>query len=83
MAKESKRYKAIKANVEPQKQYGLREALELCKANATAKFNESVELHVRLGVDPRQADQQVRERSPSLTGRASPRGSSSSPWARS
>jgi len=60
MAKESKRYKAIKANVEPQKQYGLREALELCKANATAKFNESVELHVRLGVDPRQADQQVR-----------------------
>jgi len=60
MGKESKRLQAAKANVDRAKLYGLREALELCKANGTAKFNESVELHIRLGVDPRQADQQVR-----------------------
>jgi large subunit ribosomal protein L1 len=40
--------------------HGLSEAVKLVKANATAKFDESVEIAVNLGVDPRHADQQVR-----------------------
>ena len=40
--------------------YGPAEALELCVKTAKAKFDETIELHVRLGVDPRHADQQVR-----------------------
>ena len=40
--------------------HGLADALKLIKANATAKFDESVEIAVNLGVDPRHADQQVR-----------------------
>jgi large subunit ribosomal protein L1 len=40
--------------------YGLGDAIKLVKANATAKFDESVEIAVNLGVDPRHADQQVR-----------------------
>lgn len=58
--KRSKRYKEALSKIEPEKQYGLREAVELFQSIATAKFNESMELHVRLGVDPRHADQQVR-----------------------
>ena len=42
------------------KQYDLKEALDIVLSTAKAKFDETVELHVRLGVDPRQADQQVR-----------------------
>ena len=58
--KRSKRYKAALALIEEGRFYGLQEAVELFKQVATAKFNESMELHVRLGVDPRHADQQVR-----------------------
>ena len=58
--KHSKRYRAAAEKVELGKLYGLREAVELYKQIATAKFNESLEVHVRLGVDPRHADQQVR-----------------------
>ena len=46
--------------VDRTKTYEPREALELCCKTATAKFGETVELHVRLGVDSRHADQQVR-----------------------
>ncbi len=60
MAKKSKRYQELVKKVDRDKLYGLQEALDLAKETATAKFNESVELHVRLGVDPRHADQQVR-----------------------
>lgn len=42
------------------KQYDANEAVNLVLGNAKAKFDETIELHVRLGVDPRQADQQVR-----------------------
>ena len=42
------------------KQYDPTEAINLVIENAKAKFDETIELHVRLGIDPRQADQQVR-----------------------
>lgn len=57
---ESKRFKALVKNVDPQKQYLLPEAVEIVKKNATAKFDESVDVAIRLGVDPRKADQLVR-----------------------
>ncbi|WP_029165569.1 50S ribosomal protein L1 [Aminiphilus circumscriptus] len=60
MAKMGKRYKGLLEKVEATKLYGFREAVLLVKEIANAKFDESVELHVRLGVDPRHADQQVR-----------------------
>lgn len=60
MAKKGKRYKAVLEKIERDRQYSLAEAVPLVKECATAKFDESVELHVRLGVDPRHADQQVR-----------------------
>lgn len=53
--------KRIKAwDVETTKLYGLTEALGVVKANAKAKFDETVEIAINLGVDPRHADQQVR-----------------------
>ena len=45
---------------EPAKAYDAQEAIGIVLNNAKAKFDETVELHVRLGIDPRQADQQVR-----------------------
>lgn len=58
--KRSKRYRGAAAKIDGNRQYGLREAVDLFHSVATAKFNESMELHIRLGVDPRHADQQVR-----------------------
>ena len=58
--KRSKRYREAAAKIDGNRQYGLREAVDLFQSVATAKFNESMELHIRLGVDPRHADQQVR-----------------------
>lgn len=58
--KRSKRYRAASEKIEKGKLYTLREAVDLFKETATAKFDESIEVHVRLGVDPRHADQQVR-----------------------
>ncbi len=59
MAKLSKRQQALTA-VDRNKFYGVDEAIALVKANATAKFDETVELALNLGVDPRHADQMVR-----------------------
>ncbi|HET8750318.1 MAG TPA: 50S ribosomal protein L1 [Sphingomicrobium sp.] len=59
MAKLSKRQKAL-APVERDRFYGVDEALSLVKKNATAKFDETVEVALNLGVDPRHADQMVR-----------------------
>lgn len=60
MAKKiSKRFKEALSKVE-ERPYAPIEALELLKATATAKFAESVEAHVRLGIDPKYADQQLR-----------------------
>jgi large subunit ribosomal protein L1 len=60
MAKVSKRVKALKAKVDRNKLYPVDEALGLVKGAATAKFNESVDVAVNLGVDPRKSDQVVR-----------------------
>ena len=60
MAKSGKKFAAAKAKVDPTKKYGVDEALKLVKESAFAKFDETVELSVRLGVDPKHADQMVR-----------------------
>jgi large subunit ribosomal protein L1 len=56
----SKRYTAAVAKVEPGRAYGLEEAIALVKDMPAAKFDESVDLSFRLGVDPKHADQMVR-----------------------
>ena len=56
----TKRKKAIAEKVEAGKQYVLDEALGLLKELAAAKFNESVDVSVNLGIDPRKSDQVVR-----------------------
>jgi len=58
--KRGKRYKAAVAMVDKTAQYDPQEAIELVVKTAAAKFDETVEAHVRLGVDGRHADQQVR-----------------------
>ena len=55
-----KRLRAAHGTVERNKAYGLDEAIRLVKGNATAKFDETVELSLGLGIDPRHADQMVR-----------------------
>ncbi|MEL6140459.1 MAG: 50S ribosomal protein L1 [Bacteroidota bacterium] len=60
MAKLSKKRKAANAKIEADKQYGLNEAMALVKEVNTAKFDASVDVHVRLGIDPRKADQALR-----------------------
>ena len=60
MAKQSKRFLAINKTVDKNGSYSLAEAITILKKNATAKFDESVDIAVRLGVDPRKADQNVR-----------------------
>ena len=60
MSKPGKRFTAAKATVNRDKLYTLEEAVKLVKAAAFAKFNETVDVAVRLGVDPRHADQVVR-----------------------
>lgn len=55
-----KRIEAAKKNIDTTKLYSLKEAASLCKDNAKAKFDETVELHVRLGIDTKKSDQQVR-----------------------
>ncbi|BAP57025.1 50S ribosomal protein L1 [Thioploca ingrica] len=60
MAKHSKRYQAIKAKLTPGKLYPVNEAFDLLKSLPPAKFTESVDVSVNLGVDPRKSDQVVR-----------------------
>ncbi len=56
----SKRYRAITENITITEMLGLREAVEMVKRNAQAKFDETVELVANLGIVPKKADQQVR-----------------------
>ena len=58
--KKSKRYLEVSKLVEKNKLYDLEEAAELIKKTANAKFDETIEAHLKLGVDGRHADQQVR-----------------------
>lgn len=60
MPKRGKNYRAAAEKIDRQKLYEVKEAMDLLMAKKTAKFDESVEIHVRLGVDGRHADQQVR-----------------------
>lgn len=59
MKKYSKRFKAVAKKVE-QKSYSVSEAVRVVKETATAKFQEAIDIAVRLGVDPKKADQAVR-----------------------
>ena len=56
----NKRLNAARATVERNKLYALTEAMDLVKSNAKAKFDETVEISLNLGIDPRHADQMVR-----------------------
>ncbi|NLG67405.1 MAG: 50S ribosomal protein L1, partial [Actinobacteria bacterium] len=60
MSKDSRQYKEAKRAVEPGRLYSAPEAVRLIKSMQTAKFDETVEVHIKLGVNPRHADQQVR-----------------------
>ena len=60
MAKLTKKQKALEGKVDPNNHYGVAEAIGLVKSLATAKFDETVEVAINLGVDPRHADQMVR-----------------------
>lgn len=60
MASRSKRWRAAREKVDPQRRYTLEESLVLMREIASANFDESIELAVRLGVDPRHADQMIR-----------------------
>ncbi len=59
-SKRSKRYNLSMAQIDRSKTYSINEAVELVKKLATAKFDETVDLAFRLGVDPRHADQMIR-----------------------
>ena len=67
----SKRYRAVGEGIEPKKNYAIAEAIGLVKKSATAKFDESIEVHLHLGIDPKKADQQIRSTTvlPHPTGR--------------
>lgn len=60
MAQLSKRVKAARSKVDRNRTYSLDEALKLAKENATAKFDESIDIAVNLGIDARKSDQLVR-----------------------
>jgi len=58
--KRSKRYKSARGKINKNKIYGIEEAAKLLVLNATAKFDESVEVHIKTGIDPKQSDQLIR-----------------------
>ncbi len=72
MTKLSKRFRKAIEGIDTQKLYSIEEAVKLVKSCATAKFDETIELAINLGVDPRHADQMVRGvvSLPSGTGRS-------------
>ena len=61
MAKHGKKYLAAKAKFDPNTNYDPRQAIDLVKESAYANFDGTVEIHLHTGLDPRQADQQVRD----------------------
>jgi large subunit ribosomal protein L1 len=61
MSHHGKKYRAAAQQVDPEKLYSAAEAVKLAKATSITKFDATVEVHMRLGVDPKQAEQQVRD----------------------
>jgi large subunit ribosomal protein L1 len=61
MAKHGKKYREAAAKVEKDKLYEPAEAMRLARETSTTKFDGTIEVHIRLGVDPRHAEQQVRD----------------------
>jgi large subunit ribosomal protein L1 len=61
MATRSKRYEDLAAEIDPTDTYSVEDALDLTIDSATANFEESIELHARLNIDPTQADEQIRD----------------------
>lgn len=61
LERRSKKYREAAKLIDKTKQYSLKEAVELALKTNTTKFDSSVELHVKLGVDPRHADQNIRD----------------------
>ena len=60
MSKRSKRYLESRKKVDSDKKYGLKDAIDLLKSFKTAKFDESVEVAMKLGIDPKQSEQLIR-----------------------
>ena len=60
MAKHSRRYRSARSKIDRGRRYEVEDALELIKETATAKFDETIEVSVRLGVDPKKSDQMIR-----------------------
>jgi large subunit ribosomal protein L1 len=60
MARQGKRLKAVYSGFDRDKAYGLEDAVKIAKSNAKAKFDETIEIAMNLGIDPRHADQMVR-----------------------
>ena len=60
MRRHGKRFRNLSTAFDPTQLYGPAEAAAIVKRNANAKFNETIEIHVRLGVDPKKSDQNVR-----------------------
>lgn len=60
MTKQSKRFTEARGLVDSEKAYSAKEALELAKKTANVKFDAGIEVHIRLGIDPKKADQIVR-----------------------
>lgn len=61
LERRSKKYRDVASKIEKDKLYSGKEALSLVTQTSTTKFDATVEIHVRLGVDPRQADQNIRD----------------------
>lgn len=61
LERRSKKYRKAAEQIDKTKQYSLKEALDLATKTSTTAFDASVEMHIRLGVDPRQADQNIRD----------------------
>jgi len=60
VAKRGKRYKALLEKYDRNAEYSIKEAVKLIKELATAKFDETIELHMRMGIDPKKPDQNIR-----------------------
>ncbi len=60
MPKRGKRYKALLEKFDKNTEYSIKDAVKLVKELATAKFDETIELHMRMGIDPKKPDQNIR-----------------------